>query len=146
MEESVEFTTPVVTIDELRMSDRTSILALQQAKSENYESIQERKKNLRKQLRLEHLNREEKRAIEEICEDFCDIFHLEQDTLTCTTVIAHEITTRVDSAPVNRPYRLPEKHKKEVNRQITKMLDYGIIRPSMSQWNALLLVVPKKML
>jgi len=102
---------------------------LQQAKNENYESIQERKENLRKQLRLEHLNREEKRAIGKICENFCDIFHLEQDTLTFTTAIAHEITTRIDNAPVNvRSYRLPEKHKEEVNRQITKMLDDGIIR------------------
>jgi len=65
--------------------------------------------------------------------------------LTCTTAIAHEITTRVDSVPVNvQLYKLPEKHKEEVNRQITKMLDDGIIRPSMSQWNASLLVVPKK--
>jgi len=54
--------------------------------------------------------------------------------LTFTIVVAHEITTKVDSAPVNvRPYRLPEKHKKEMNRQITKMLDDDIIRPSMSQ-------------
>jgi len=127
------------------VNSRASILTLQEAKSEHYESIRERKENLRKQLRLEHLNKEEKKAVEEICEDFCDIFHLEEDTLTCTTAIAHEITTRVDSAPVNvRSYRLPEKHKEEVNRQITKMLDDGIIRPSMSQWNAPLLVVPKK--
>jgi len=33
--------------------------------------------------------------------------------------------------------------KEEINRQITKMLDDDI-RPSTSQWNALLLVVPKK--
>jgi len=64
-----------------------------------------------------YLNKEEKKVVEEICENFCDIFHLEKDTLTCTTAIAHEITTRVNSAPVNvRPYRLPEKHKKKVNR------------------------------
>jgi len=43
-----------------------------------------------------------------------------------------------------RPYRLPEKHKKEVNHQITKMLDDDIIRLSTSQWNAPLFVVPKK--
>jgi len=94
-EESVEITTPLITVDEIRVSNRASILALQETKSENYESIQERKENLRKQLLLEHLNREEKKVVEEICEDFCDIFHLEQDTLTCTIAIAHEITTRV---------------------------------------------------
>jgi len=91
---------------------------LRETKNENYESIQERKENLRKQLRVEHLNREEKKAVEEICEDFCDIFHLEQDTLTCTTAIAHEIITRIDSAPMNvRPYRLPEKHKEKVKSE-----------------------------
>jgi len=43
-----------------------------------------------------------------------------------------------------RPYRLSKKHKEKVNRQITKMLDDDIIRRSTSQWNTLLLVVPKK--
>jgi len=42
------------------------------------------------------------------------------------------------------PYHLAEKHKKEVNRQIEKMLDEGIIRSSTTQWNASILVVPKK--
>jgi len=64
--ESVEITTPLVTVDEIRVSNRASILALQKAKSENYESIQERKENLRQQLRLEHSNKEEKRAVEKI--------------------------------------------------------------------------------
>jgi len=77
-EESVEITTPIVTVNKIRVSNRASILALQKTKSESYESIQERKENLRKQVRLD-LNREEKKAVEEICEDFCDIFHLEED-------------------------------------------------------------------
>jgi len=59
--------------------------------------------------------------------------------------VAHEINTRADAAPVNvRPYRLPEKHKQEVNRQIKEMLRNKIIRTSVSQWNAPLLVVSKK--
>jgi len=59
--------------------------------------------------------------------------------------VAHEINTRTDAAPVNvRPYRLPKKHKLEVNRQIKEMLQSEIIRTSVSQWNAPLLVVPKK--
>lgn len=92
-----------------------------------------------------NLNPEEKGILEQICDEFCDIFYLENDTLTCITAIAHEIITRIDSAPVNvRPYRLPEKHKAEVNRQIKEMLEEEIIRPSMNQWNAPILVVPKK--
>jgi len=48
---------------------------------------------------------------------------LEGDPLTCITIITHEINTHADTAPVNvRPYRLPKKHKMEVNRQIKEML------------------------
>jgi len=91
------------------------------------------------------LNSEEKRAIKGICEDYQDIFHLEGEPLTNTATVAHEINTRADTAPVNvRPYRLPEKHKTEVNRQTQEMLKNKIIRTSVSQWNAPLLVVPKK--
>lgn len=102
---------------------------------------------MKKQLRTDHLNEEEKGTLEAMCEEFCDIFHLEGDVgaLTCTNAVSHEITMRADSAPVNvRPYRLPDRHKEEVRKQIKKMLDDGIIRPSTSQWNAPILVVPKK--
>jgi len=75
-EESVEITA-LVTVEKPRVSNSASILALQKAKSESYKFIQKRKENLRKQLRLEHLNRE-KKAVEEICENFCDIFHFKK--------------------------------------------------------------------
>jgi len=87
-----------------------SVLTLQT--SNNAESIQTRRERLNKQHRIEHMNNKEKKAIEEICKDFCDMFHLEDDTLTFTTAVAHEIITKIDSAPVNIiPHRLPEKHK-----------------------------------
>jgi len=96
-------------------------------------------------LRTQHLNAEEKQAIMRVCTDYSDIFHLEEEPLTCTATVEHEITTRADTAPVNiKPYRLPEKHKTEVNRQVQHMLKHKIIRTSTSQWNAPLLVVPKK--
>jgi len=96
-------------------------------------------------LRTDHLNSEEKLAIQRICEEYQDVFYYEGEPLTCTSTVAHEINTRTDAAPVNvRPYRLPEKHKQEVNRQIKEMLKSKIITPSVSQWNAPLLVVPKK--
>lgn len=139
----IEIPIPYVTVEEIQVTDTADVLTLQEISQA--EPAHARIKRLREQLRTKHLNDEEKKALEIICEDFCDTFHLENDTLTCTTAVEHEISTRVDSAPVNvRPYRLPEKHKAEVNKQIKKMLDDGIIRPSASQWNAPILVVPKK--
>jgi len=41
-------------------------------------------------------------------------------------------------------YSLPEKHKTEVNQQTQEMLRDKIIRTSVTQWNAPLLVVLKK--
>ena len=96
-------------------------------------------------LRTQHLNSEEDLAIKRICEEYCDTFHLEGEPLSYTTAVEHTINTRTDASPVNvRPYRLPEKHKTEVNRQIQEMLKTEIIKTSASQWNAPLLVVPKK--
>lgn len=41
-------------------------------------------------------------------------------------------------------YRYPEIHKEEVRNQVEKMLNHGIITPSMSPWSSPLWVVPKK--
>ncbi|KAG5314429.1 POL4 protein, partial [Pseudoatta argentina] len=123
--ENVEIIMPLVTIEELWVTKKTYTLIIKDR----------------------HLNKEEKKTIEQICEDFNDIFHLEGDILTHTITVAHEINTRTDNAPVNvLSYRLPEKHKEEVttNKENATRYNYDIIRPSVSQWNAPLLVVPKK--
>jgi len=78
-EEPIEIITPLVTLSEIQVRNRMSVFTLQT--SDNAESIQARRECLNKQLRLEHLNNEEKKAIEEFCEDFCDIFHLEDDDI-----------------------------------------------------------------
>lgn len=100
---------------------------------------------LKENLRTEHLNREEKESVEELCVNFSDIFHLEGDSLSCTDAVLHEIITPANIPPINqRPYRLPLKHKLEINEQMEKLEKDQIIAPSKSPWNAPLLVVPKK--
>jgi hypothetical protein len=42
------------------------------------------------------------------------------------------------------PYRIPEVHKDEVQRQTEQMLADGVIQHSTSPWNAPVLIVPKK--
>ena len=103
--------------------------------------------NLRNQLRLDHLNSEERASLVTICEEYNDIFHLPGDKLTCTSTIEHAIPTpTVDPhMAINvRPYRIPEVHKEEVQRQTEQMLADGVIQHSTSPWNSPILVVPKK--
>ncbi|KAL0098788.1 hypothetical protein PUN28_020735 [Cardiocondyla obscurior] len=43
----------------------------------------------------------------EMCDNFCDTFYLDGDTLTCTKAVAHEISMDEKAKPINsRPYRL----------------------------------------
>lgn len=74
-------------------------------------------------LRLDHLNKEERNSIIELCHNYNQIFHLEGDLLTTTNAIMHEIKT-TSNTPINsKTYRYPEVHKSEVNNQISKMLE-----------------------
>jgi hypothetical protein len=67
-----------------------------------------------------------------MCEEYNDIY-LPGDTLTCTTAAEHAIPTpTIDpSRAINiKPYRIPEIHKEEIQKQIEQMLKDDIIQPS----------------
>ena len=105
----------------------------------------DRQNEIINQLRTDHLNEEEKELITQICLEFSDIFYLEGDHLTFTNEIKHSIQTK-DAKPIyTKSYRYPQVHKEEVKTQISKMLDQGIIQPSVSPWSSPVWVVPKKM-
>ena len=100
---------------------------------------------LRESILTEHLNQEEMESILQICDGYSDIFHLDGDALTCTGAVYHEVNTPAATQPINeRPYRMPFRHKQEINQQMQKLEEERIIVPSKSPWNAPLLVVPKK--
>lgn len=105
----------------------------------------DRSQKVLEQIRCSHMNPEEKKALMNCLSKYTDIFHLEGEPLTHTNVINHSINTG-DSAPIHvKSYRFPEIHKDEVEKQIKKMLEQNIIRPSMSPWSAPVWVVPKKL-
>lgn len=95
-------------------------------------------------IRTHHLNDEEKREIHKLCKQFEDIFLKEGQNLTFTNQIKHSITTGDEIPIYTKSYRYPHIHKEEVQTQIDKMLNQGIIRPSFSPWSAPIWIVPKK--
>lgn len=104
-----------------------------------------RSQKVLEQIRCSHLNSEEHKALMNCISRYTDIFHLEGEFLTHTDVLQHSINTG-DAPPIHvKSYRFPEVHKDEVEKQIKRMLDQNIIRPSMSPWNAPVWVVPKKL-
>jgi hypothetical protein len=83
-------------------------------------------------------------AVQAILEDFADVFS-EPDTLPPPRPYDHAITLKPDAAPFNmRPYRYSPEHKTEIEKQVRKMLEAGIISQSMSPFASPVLLVQKK--
>lgn len=83
-------------------------------------------------------------CIENICEEFQDIFHLEGEKLSTNNFYRQNIQT-LDKTPVyTRNYRLPQVQQEEIQEQVQKLLDDDLVEPSTSPYNSALLVVPKK--
>lgn len=111
----------------------------------NNDMERNRLSKLEQTLRTDHLNKEEKQSLVDLCKQYNHVFHLEGDKLSCTNTVMHEIPTN-NNNPINtKSYRYPEALKEEVNEQIGKLLKDGIIQPSNSPWNSPVWVVPKKM-
>lgn len=95
-------------------------------------------------IRISHLNPEEKEQILKLCNSFKNLFQQETERLTFTNQVKHEINLSNEKPSFVKSYRYPEIHKEEVNSQISKMLEQGIIRPSYSPWSSPIWIVPKK--
>lgn len=97
------------------------------------------------QLRLDHLNKEEKSKLLQLISNYQDVFYIEGENLSFTNAVKHKIKTKDDLPVYTKSYRYPHCHKEEVQKQINKMLDQGIIRHSISPWSSPIWIVPKKL-
>lgn len=95
-------------------------------------------------LRDEHMNDEEKRALTEVIENNRTVLYTETDSLSFTHKIKHQIRTS-DNIPVHtKSYKYPYIYETEVQNQVKKMLEDGIIKESISPYTSPVWVVPKK--
>jgi glucose dehydrogenase len=86
-----------------------------------------------------------KKLLVQACSDYQDKFYLPGDKLSSMGAAWHSISVEPVTELINtRPYRLPEMQKMEVDKQVKKLLQEGIIEESNSPWNSPILVVPKK--
>lgn len=71
-------------------------------------------------LRLSHLNHEEKSKLMEILKDYNDVFHFKDEALSTSSGVEHKIRTTDDIPVHQKNYRYPFCHKEEVGAQIKK--------------------------
>jgi len=80
--------------------------------------------------KLSHLDEGQRAELVEGLDEFAACF---SDKPGLCDVVTHRIMTTPEFMPKQmRPYRVPIAFRAEVNRQISKLLDMGLIRPSVS--------------
>ena len=89
------------------------------------------------------LSPSERAALNRLLGEFRDIFSRTNADLGRTNVTQQRIVTTED-VPVHPPYRQPFHLRPEIDRQVAKTLDMGVIPPSSSPWSSAVLLVPKK--
>lgn len=144
-DEEVSVTLPVVNLEECE----TEVKAIEVDNfiAQGAVTREDRLRELRKRIRTDHLNDQERRSIMNICEYYNDIFKLPGDTLATTTAIEHAIPTPgIDPCRgiASRNYQIPEALKGELERITDQMLCDKIIRHSTSPWNSPIILVKKK--
>lgn len=95
-------------------------------------------------LKLDHLNEEEKKILIKTLMRHKNAFHFNNKKLSFTNVIKHRIETTDDAPVYTKNYRLPHNYRDEVRIQIEQMLRDNIIRHSNSAYNSPIWIVPKK--
>lgn len=85
-----------------------------------------------------------KSKLKQLCLDFNDIFALKDEPLSANNFYKQTLRLNSDSPTYIKNYRIPEAHKAEMDKQVRKMVDDKIVRPSISPFNSPILIVPKK--
>ena len=89
------------------------------------------------------MSRAKRKITEPVLIKYVEIFHYDEDNDLKINIV-HKIETG-DATPRRKaPYKTPFALRQEMNRQIQKMLDKGVISPSHSPWPSPAVLVPKK--
>lgn len=84
-------------------------------------------------------------AIPKIVEEFMDVFPEEFPGLPPDREVKFAIEVIAGTSPVSKTlYRMTPVELAKVKRQVQELLDKGLVRPSASPWEALVLLVKKK--
>jgi len=78
------------------------------------------------------MNNKERQSKLKICKENTEICYLEEDKLTCTESLIHEIKIPANEEPIyRRPYGLPHTQQEKICRQIKKMEGNDILELNM---------------
>lgn len=83
---------------------------------------------------LQHLNQENRVAIEKVLEKYADCFHVDEKELGKTDIITHKIPVVNDLPVYTKLYRLPHALEEELVRKLQIMMKNDMIGPPTSEY------------
>jgi hypothetical protein len=91
-----------------------------------------------------NLNEEQQQRFREFMMGYQDLFAWKPDDFGRTSVVMHRIDTE-DASPIKqRFYRTSHENQLFIKNEIQRLLEAGLIKPSISQWTSPVVVVEKK--
>ena len=90
------------------------------------------------------VSEEHQKAFNELCEEFKDIFSVDSSDIGKTSLIEMEIDAGNSPPTTQKPYTLPLKHAKWVQKELEILEKAGVIVRSVSPWASPIIVVPKR--
>ncbi len=91
------------------------------------------------------LSHRERERFREFLHGYTDIFASSNLDLGCLkSDIEHTINVGTHAPIKQRPYRTEISRRSEIDKQISDMVDAGVVRPSQSPWASPVVLVPKK--
>jgi predicted aspartyl protease len=92
----------------------------------------------------EHLNEEHHRMVALLLEEYQDIFSTGDLDIGRTDLVEHGINTGHGTPIKQRSRRVAPSQQKEIDKQVEKMLEQGVIEPTDSPWASPVVLVSKK--
>ena len=96
------------------------------------------------QLQDKDITTDIRQKFEELCEEYGEAFSKNNEDISRTKLVKMDIDTGDSPLVSSRPYTLPLKHYKWVQREIESLECAGAITKSMSKWPSPIVIVPKK--
>ena len=96
------------------------------------------------QLQDKNITTDIRQKFMELCEEYGEAFSKNNEDISRTKLVKMYIDTGDSPLVSSRPYTLPLKHYKWVQREIESLERAGVITKSMSKWASPIVIVPKK--
>ena len=96
------------------------------------------------QLQDKDITTDIRQKFKELCKEYGEAFSKNNEDIGRTKLVKMDIDTGDSPLVSSRPYTLPLKHYKWVQREIESLECAGVITKSMSKWASPIVIVPKK--